>query len=331
MIELLTVLVIIGILVTISLVAYGKARDRSRMARVKSNVGEMVLALSDFARDHNGKYPALTDYHNNLPSGYTTTPAPPSNPVAGVPVIMKRRGNAIVGGSPPLADTASAMQDDFFRDVVNPPSLFRDRQGEVPFGMGPMGPVDQLVNNGQLDAYPHNPMAGPGYPMVNIAHILYDYDAQTNDFNWVEFTLTNNNEKRVGLCAALPAAQGFYQPIDIIWNDTTYPQGDFAYIPFKFTNEQGTYCDGYWIISYGDLTTLHNSDYNRFALDQFGIPMDPADPYYRNWPNLPPPYGDGRPDTPPDPLSFEYQVKRLIQGALDVRATVFEDQLVIKR
>jgi hypothetical protein len=29
--------------------------------------------------------------------------------------------------------------------------------------------------------------------------------------------------------------------------------------------------------------------------------------------------------------SFEFQVKRIIYGALDVRATVFEDQLVLKR
>jgi type II secretory pathway pseudopilin PulG len=329
MVELLTVLVIIGVLTSISLVAYGRARDRSRLSRIKSNVGEIALALDDFARDHNSRYPALTDYHVNLPPSITTDPVPPVPPPnSDTPLVLKRKGNAIIGGSSKLADTGNPLQDDFFKDLIAPQSNFRLRRGEPVFGTGPMHPVDQLILNGQFEAYPINPLAGPGVPMVNVAHILYDYDTQTNDFQWVQFTLTDTGERRVGLCAAIPDIGGFYKPIPVIWNEQTYPQGDFAYIPFEFTNEQGTYCNGYWIISYGDLTTLKNSPYNRFALDQNGFPVDPS-PKYANWPNLPPPYGDGDPTTSPDPLSFEYQVKHLMLGALDVRATVFEDQLAV--
>lgn len=337
-VELLTVLVIISVLTTISMVAYGGAKHRARLAKIKTNVGEIAIALVNYQMDKNGKYPALTVYHNTLPPsdpprlfGYTTTPNPPSDPIPGIPVTVKRLGNAIIGGGPPLADTGNPLQDDFYRDT-NPlyVSFFRNRQGEIQWGgdpddfTGAMNPVDQLARNGQLDAYPPNPLAGPGIPMVNIAHILYEYDTQTNDFSFVEFTVTATGETRMGLCAARPAQGGFYEPIDIIWNEDTYPQGDFAYIPMEFTSEQGTYCSGYWIISYGDLSTLENSDYNKFALDK---DLYEYDTNYSNWPNLPWPYGDGIPSTPPVPNTVEYEIKRLVQGALEIRATIFEDQL----
>lgn len=337
-VELLTVLIIISVLTTISIVAYGGAKHRARLARIKTNVGEIAIALDNYQMDKNGKYPALTVYHNTLPPtdpprlfGYTTTPNPPSDPIPGIPVIVKRLGNAIIGGGPPLVDTGNPLQDDFYRDT-NPldVSFFRNRQQEVQWGgdpddfTGAMNPVDQLARNGQLNAYPHNPLAGPGIPMVNIAHILYEYDTQTNDFSFVEFTVTATGETRMGLCAARPVAGGFYEPIDIIWNEDTYPQGDFAYIPMEFTSEQGTYCSGYWIISYGDLSTLENSDYNKFALNK---DLYEYDSNYSNWPNLPWPYGDGIASTPPALNSVEYEIKRLVQGALDIRATIFEDQL----
>jgi prepilin-type N-terminal cleavage/methylation domain-containing protein len=333
MIEMLTVLAIIGILMSISLVAYAKYREKARLARVKSNVGEIAMAIDDFARDHNGKYPALVDYHNIVPDGSTTSPVAPANFSAGVPTILKRKGNAIIGGGPPLKDNGSVQQDDFYRDEMNPPSAFRQRQGEPAFGSGAMHPVDVLILNGQLKDYPFNPLAGPGVSMLNIAHILYDYDSQSNDFTWVTITCADG-DIRTGLCAALPFAQanlgGLYRPIPMqavpnsAWTEDTYPKGNFAYIPFEFTSEEGKYCNGYWIISYGDITTFKNSPYNKFS---FGPGSEAA---FVNWPNLPRPYGDGDPSTPPDPLSFEYQVKRMIYGALDVRATIFEDQLVIK-
>ena len=330
-IELLTVLMVIGVLATISMVAFNNARDKARLARVKSNVGEIVLALDNFAMSNNGLYPALTVYHNSLPpsgSIQSTNPAPPNDPIPGVPYVLKRMGNAIIGGSPPLADTGNPLQDDFYRDVNDISiSLFRNRQGESPFdGSTPMHPVDQLVLNGQLAAYPQNPLAGPGTPMINVAYILYDHDAQANSFQWVEMRLNANGEVRQGLCPAKPAPQGVYEPIVNVWDEESYPQGNFAYIPFDFHNQQGTYCRGYWIISYGDLSTFRNSPYNKFALDQFGNPYDPG---YNNWPNFPPPFGDGIADTPPVPDSFEWQVKRMIEGALDVKATIFEEQLQI--
>jgi type II secretory pathway pseudopilin PulG len=339
MIELLTVLVIIGVLMSISMVAYGNVRERARLARVKSNVGEIALSLDDFSRDHNARYPALTEYHRNLPpsGSYATTPAPPSAPQPGVPATLKWRGNAIIGGGPGLVDTGNPLQDDFYKDMQQPQSMFRERQGEMPWEdpendgtpSSPMHPVDALALNGHFESYPLNPLAGPGVPMVNIAHFLYLYDAQSNDFQWVTFTIANTGEQRTGVCAARPYAPGVYEPIEVIWDEDSYPQGDFAYIPFEFTNEQGTYCNGYWIISYGNVSTLRNSDYNKYALDQFGNVIDPA---FANWPNLPPPYGDGIPTTPPDPVQtpVEYQIKRLIYGALDVRATIFEDQFATR-
>jgi len=326
MIELLTVLVIIGVLTTIAAVTYGRARDRARLARVKSNVGEIVLSLSDYARDHNGRYPALAVYHNQLPGSISgTDPNPPSDPQEGYPPVIRRMGNAIIGGGPPLVDTGNPLQDDFYRDEdTSTLSAFRTRPNEPDGPPEPMHPVDELALNGHMDAYPVNPLAGPGVPMKNIAFMLYDYDTQTNDNQWVEVTVSMNGEARMGLCAAQPAPGGFYDPIPLIWDETTYPQGDFAYIPMEFTNEQGRYCNGYWIISYGDLNTLQTSPYNKYSLDP--INGNPIDPNFANWPNLPPPYGDGSPTTPPAAGTVEYEIKRLMLGALDVRASIFEDQ-----
>lgn len=332
-VELLTVLVIMSVLMTISIVAYGGAKQRAKLARIRTNVSEITLALDNYQMDKNGKYPSLTVFHNSLPpsGSYTTNPNPPADPTPGVPTVLKRMGNAIIGGSPGLVDTGNPLQDDFYRDTdpLNV-SLFRDRQGEVQWDgdpsnfTGPMNPVDQLARNGQIDAYPLNILMGPGTPMVNIAHILYDYDAQTNDSQWVLFTVNATGEERMGLCAARPGFEGVYEPIPIIWNEDTYPQGDFAYIPMEFTTEQGTYCSGYWLICYGDLNTLENSPYNKFALREGLTPYDPS---YNNWPNFPPPYGDGIATTPPVLNTVEFEIKRLVQGALDIRATVFEDQL----
>jgi prepilin-type N-terminal cleavage/methylation domain-containing protein len=328
MIELLTVLVIIGVLTTISLVTYNNVRKRARLARIKTNVGEIVVALDDYARGNNGLYPGLTMYHHELPDNLSTEPIEPPDPQQGIPMIIKRLGNGIVGGSPPLADTGNPLQDDYYRDVLPPPSAFRERRGEPAFDSAtpppPMRPVDTLVRNGIMDAYPINPLKGAGVPMVNVAYILYDYDTQTNDGSFITFTLGGSGEVRYGLCAALPRPGGLYEPIPVIWDDLTYPQGDFAYIPFEFSTQEGTYCNGYWIIAYGDLNTLQTSQYNKYSLYPDGTDIDPS---YANWPNLPPPYGDGSPDTPPVQGTFEYEVKRLMRGALDVRTTIFEDQL----
>jgi len=328
MIELLIALVIIGILATIAMVTFNRAKERALLARVKSNVGEIELSLDDYQSDHCGLYPALTVYHSALPASgnLTTNPGPPGDPDPNEPQVLKRMGNALIGGGPKLIDTGDPLQDDFYKDEDDYAiSYFRNRQGERAFGE-PMTPVDELVLGGHVDAYPENPLKGPGTPMVNIAYMLYDYDSQTNDFQWVEMTVAPaNSEVRTGLCAARPAAEGVYEPISVIWDEVTYPQGDFAYIPFEFSTEQGKYCKGYWIICYGDLTTLKTSEYNKFALRSDLTPFDPG-PDYANWPNLPWPYGDGVPTTPPVQGTVEFEIKRLIQGALDVRHTVFEDQ-----
>ena len=324
LVEMLTVIVVLGVLVTISMVTYGAARERTRLAAVKTCIGEIQLSLDDFARDHRGQYPALADWHNELHITVQTDPPPPGDYVSGVPQIVKRKGNALIGGSPPLVDTGNPLQDDFFTDTdPNTFSAFRELPGQPDdIADGMMRPIDVLVRNGHFDAYPHNPLAGPGVPMINIAHMLYDYDAQTNDFQFVEFTVSTDpmDVPRLGLTAARPIANGLYEPYDIIWTEENYPQGDFAYIPFDFSTEQGNYCSGYWLIAYGDLNTLSNSPYNKYSVNPLdGTDIDPA---YTNWPNLPPPYGDNDPTTPP--AGVEYEIKRLMLGALDVRTTIFE-------
>jgi len=326
MIEMLTTLVIIGVLMTISVVTFNRARERTLLARVKTNVGQIELRLNDYQSDKSGFFPALTVYHSALPANgsITTDPTPPGDPVQGVPQTLKRMGSALIGGGPRLVDTGNPLQDDFYMDADNfTTSYFRDRQGERPFGE-PMTPVDELVKNGHFDSYPENPLRAPGIPMVNVAYILYQYDSETNDSQWVDITVTEAGEVRRGLCAARPSIEGIHEPLPVIWDDLTYPQGDFAYIPFEFTNNQGKYCKGYWIISYGDLNTLQTSEYNKYSLNpDTGLPIDPE---YADWPNLPQPYSDGDPTTPPVEGEFQYELKRMMLGALDVRYTIFEDR-----
>jgi len=329
-IELLTVLVIISVLTTISIVAYNGVREKARLARVKTNVSEIVVSLDNYATDNFTRYPALTQYHVQLPpsGSYETDPNPPAPPAAGEPPVLVWMGNAVIGGSPGLVDTGNPLQDDFYRDMLpSPPdttSFFRDLPNQNAYGDGPMTVVDELAKTGRLEAYPVNPLRGPGIPMVNIAHMLYVYDAYANNYQWVDFTVDANGELRTGLCAARPAREGVYEPIPVIWNEDTYPQGDFAYIPFN-VNPQGKTCEGYWIICYGDTETLYNSPYNKYALDPL---LNDFDPNFANWPNFPPPYGDGDPTSPPVQGTVEFEIKRLMQGALDVRATIYQDQLV---
>jgi len=59
LIELLVVITIIGILASIALPNYIKAKDKAREAEVKANVHTIQIALERYAVDHSGVYPAM--------------------------------------------------------------------------------------------------------------------------------------------------------------------------------------------------------------------------------------------------------------------------------
>lgn len=59
LIELLVVITIIGILASIALPNYIKAKDKAREAEVKANVHSIQIALERYAVDHSGQYPKM--------------------------------------------------------------------------------------------------------------------------------------------------------------------------------------------------------------------------------------------------------------------------------
>ncbi len=59
LIELLVVITIIGILASIALPNYIKAKDKAREAEVKANVHAIQIALERYAVDHGGQYPKM--------------------------------------------------------------------------------------------------------------------------------------------------------------------------------------------------------------------------------------------------------------------------------
>lgn len=59
LIELLVVITIIGILASIALPNYIKAKDKAREAEVKSNCHTIQIALERYATDHSGQYPKM--------------------------------------------------------------------------------------------------------------------------------------------------------------------------------------------------------------------------------------------------------------------------------
>lgn len=78
LIELLTVIAIIGILAAILIPVVGKVRDSARASVCVSNVRQMMTAMLIFAEEHEGRFPAPQDEsrHNgpnaDLPQGVNT-------------------------------------------------------------------------------------------------------------------------------------------------------------------------------------------------------------------------------------------------------------------
>jgi hypothetical protein len=265
---------------------------------------EIDSALDNYSMEHGGKYPGLKRHHIDPGGG------------------IIRMGPAIIGGNGgPVNQPNILNQDDYLEDMKIPDSPYRAVPGQTPIGppRQRLKAVDELYREG-LYRYIDNPLADKGTAMVNVAYIEYDYNPTSNEGFLVNDILGSPYDE---LAIGYPDPGGFYTSIPP-WdpNDPTtydnYPAGNFAYIPMSFTREDGKYARGYWIIGYGDQKTLRSSPYNKLLDDP-------------NWPNLKFPFGDGDPSTPPDPDSFEDTVRRLITGALVVRANVYEDQLTGRR
>lgn len=303
----MVVLAIISILSVIAIQTFGAVKEKGKLKRVETFIMEIDNALSKYAMEHGGKYPGLKQTHFGGGGGWI------------------RYGPAIIGGNGGIPGEPNIHnQDDFLDDMRQPDSPYRLVPGQNPPGAPgdprqKLKPIDELYREG-LYHYADNPFKDKGYAMVNVAYIEYEYDTTLNDFVWVTDIVDQVqgiNTIYDGLAPGFPEPGGFYSILDPWdpWDPTTYdnyPMGDFAYIPLSFTTEKGNFCEGYWLIGYGDKNTLVDSPYNKLLEDP-------------NWPYFDPPFDDG--NTPPDPGSFEDTVRQLIAGALVIRANIYENQL----
>jgi prepilin-type N-terminal cleavage/methylation domain-containing protein len=336
--EMVVVMAIITILTVIALQTFGAVKNKGRLSRVETNINVIDDALYKFAQKNNGLFPGLTEW-----------PIPPST--LGLAPNAKVMGNRIIGGNAgpkdanpldPTGSTAIAQytvnQDDYLDDTKQLPSPFRRvMSAKYSLFSARMRPIDALFEESLLVPYPDNPLKPPGIGMVNTAYALGSYYKATNNFSLVPIT-GFTSPPYLGLAPGYPkpvyTAGGptidahvyKYSIYAYMWdyytdnpvNQWNYPEGDFAYIPLGLSDATGRYATDYWLIGYGDQNTLKNSPYNQLLSNP-------------NFPNLPPPLGDGFSNTPPAPGSYEFMVRQFVRGALIIKATKYEDQLSIDR
>ena len=324
-VEMIVVIAIISILTVIALMTFSGVKNKAKLAVVKNNINLIDDALAKFAQKHQGRFPGLTRW----PIKYAGT-------------LGMVKGNRIIGGnsgpkdSDPTFANAVVNQDDYLDDTKPDSSPFRavlpSRYSNYP---KPMKAIDALYDEHLLVPYPDNPLRPPGTGMVNVAFTLGSFQMNINTFSLLAITgVTSPNP--IGLAPGRPIPFPGSDPPSIrsyiykysiyayMWdyytpnptNKNNYPYGDFAYIPLGLSDPSGEYATDYWLIGYGDQGTLMNSPYNQLLENL-------------NFPNLPPPMGDGNPATPPTPGSYEYQVRQFVKGALVIKATKFENQLSI--
>ncbi len=75
LIELLTVIAVIGVLAAILIPAVGKVRERAHQTQCVSNLRQLAVAATMYASDHKGDYPAgkveqLLDYAQRRGQGW---------------------------------------------------------------------------------------------------------------------------------------------------------------------------------------------------------------------------------------------------------------------
>ena len=322
--EMVVVIAIISILTVIALMTFSSVKNKAKLAVVKNNINTIDNALQKFAQKHQGHFPGLTRW----PVRYGTLGIVKGNRIVG--------GNAGPKGSDGVMSAAIVNQDDYLDDTKADRSPFRDvlpsRFSNFP---KPMRAIDALYDEHLLVPYPDNPLRPPGTGMVNVAYTLGSFQKNINTFSLLPITGITSPDP-IGLAPGRPIPAPGTNPPSIrpyiykysiyayMWdyytanptNKNNYPFGDFAYIPLGLSDPSGEYATDYWLIGYGDQGTLMNSAYNQL-LDNL------------NFPNLPPPMGDGDPSTPPAAGTYEYMVRQFVKGALVIKATKYENQLSI--
>lgn len=327
--EMVVVLAVISILTIIALTTFNKAKENAKVAQVRTNINVIDTALKTFAQKHQGLYPGFTEWPVNLP----------------YPVQGRVKGSRIIGGNNGPVDKIENLatgeitstieadskpnQDDFLSDIKQPRSPFRDvlPKRYTSFAVR-MKPPDALFGESLLVPYPDNPLKAPGQGMINVAYTLGTFHKSINTFSLLP--ISADSTSRIGLAPGYPNSNNvmwrysiyahmwdYYTPDQV--NKDNYPTGEFAYIPLGLSDPSGEYATAYWLIGYGNENTLKNSPYNQLLNNP-------------NFPNFPSSMGgDSNPTTPPTPGTYEHSVRQFVKGALVIKASKYEDQLVIRR
>jgi prepilin-type N-terminal cleavage/methylation domain-containing protein len=321
--EMVVVMAVIAILTVIALTTFSSVKNKGKIAAVRNNINIIDTALKSYAQKHQGMYPGFTRW----PVAY-----PASGQVKGLKVIGGNGGPMDNNAAAPAMTAAAATivnQDDYLGDLKPPGSPFR---GILPthysnFAVRMKSP-DALFGENLLVPYPDNPLKTPGTGMINVAYALGSYNKTINTFSLLPITGITTPAP-TGLAAGFPVITNLpyrYSIYAYMWdyytdnptNKLNYPQGNFAYIPLGLSDPSGEFATAYWLIGYGDEDTLKDSPYNELLNNA-------------NFPNFPPPMGDGDPTTPPVPGSYEFMVRHFVKGALVIKATKYEDQISIDR
>ncbi|MHA2621375.1 MAG: type II secretion system protein [bacterium JZ-2024 1] len=359
LVELLVVITIIGILIGLSLTAYGRVRERARETQVQAYGNELRTALETFAANHNGLYPGVA---------YDINAADDCN-LDGVPErsfsCPSNVSNAHPGLLPAMGVVGTNMT--WMLDVTYNPGGGDIYQGPVYDGTTSPDPSlwDRLYQDNALEKYAENPFfrgEEPKHYASNVFEaVVMNYandaaplgtavlacfstpdlrgswytDAGWNRSAW-QTAVTTRRQAIGAACETTPALTptgnvNGWEPINA--NRDLYPAGDFAYIPLDPSTRGDydrdgllddpmfmVYVENYWLVLYGAPSRYGKTG----EADVDEIIGNSGVKFYM-------PLGRVDPNnlataSSMTPTQYEVIATRALRGALKVFATRYEDQ-----
>jgi len=358
LVELLVVITIIGILIGLSLTAYGRVRERGRELQVQAYGNELRVALESFATNHNGLYPGTAFDINgwddcNLDGAPERSFACPSNmnlppPLPSVPAHSQLQPAMGVTGTDmsrmltqgPVADGSSvqdvSLWDRLYQDnALEKYALNPFYRGEEPkhfatniFEVAPQAYANNstLLTIAFLACLSQPDLAGSWYS-----------DAGWNRSAWQ----TASPSRRIPIgpvgvnCEVNPAlnpsgSSNGWEPANA--NRDLYPVGDFAYIPLDPAtrgdyNRDGllddpmfmVYVENYWLVLYGGPGRYGKTG----EADVDDLISKGGLKFYRPLGRIDP---NNISTVSNPPTQYEIMAMRALRGALKVHATRYDDQ-----
>jgi len=171
LIELLIVVAIIGILAAIAIPNFLQAQTRAKVARVRSDLRTVALALETYAVDE-GNYPPNDGLYNVLPI-QLSTPVAHLSSTRFVDPFTDKETHPIWGDLERFYTYDKIVsQEDLLAGLVNPPPPIEAVDGPA-FNLGAFKKYGKwrMVSNGPDHTYP---IPGAPHPTLKGADVLYD-------------------------------------------------------------------------------------------------------------------------------------------------------------